>query len=64
MTINNLYIFDRDGTMLYYCEWQRKKNTNMSKVKEVNLLVSVVFLKQFTFFELILLQNRSYAFFT
>jgi hypothetical protein len=22
--------------MLYYCEWQRKKNTNMSKVREVN----------------------------
>ncbi len=54
MTINNLYIFDRDGTMLYYCEWQRKKNTNMSKVSEVNLTSICGFFKAVLLFWLIM----------
>ncbi len=31
MTIFNFYIFDRNGTCLYYSEWNRKKQSGISK---------------------------------
>ena len=37
MTIYNIYIFDRNGTCLYYESCNRKKESNMSK-EEVGLL--------------------------
>ena len=40
MTIFNLYMFDRQGVLIYYGEWNRKRQSGMT-IDEVSCLVSL-----------------------
>ncbi|KAI6647255.1 hypothetical protein LOD99_12252 [Oopsacas minuta] len=43
MTVYNIYIFNCDGQCIYYWQWERSGDSNVSQVEEFKLMYGMIF---------------------